>query len=250
GNIEFVADATSVTLQILLAEGVSTAGAAGQVEKVAFHGIKLYRLATEYPVRLRNTVYESNLANHFDLACNSVGATWYVGKDGPTRFRLPGAALPVSAIFSDQVDPAAVSYVDITSGWDTRSTINRIEATNYGELDGQEDNDELIVEDTASQDAYGLYRTTLALNLYDVAPYDASFTDRLAELLDAHNEPENLISSLRWNAQEDPKLAAALEVGQRITVRFDGNVQDSQIVNIQHDVTPTRWIITLNLRSI
>jgi hypothetical protein len=250
GYVEFVADSTSVTLQVLLAESVVVTGSQPSVENVAFHDYKLLELDTDYPQRLRGTVFESNLVNHLDLACNSVGATWYVAKDGWTRFNLPGASLPVSARFSDEPDPAGVSYVDIAAGTDTRTTVNRIEATNYGRAGDVEENDELVVEDTDSQIAYGIYRSTLALNLYDETPYDDSFADRLDALLQAYKTPLPRVSSLRWNAQEDLELVKALEVYQRITVRFDGQDYDSQIVSIQHDFTPTRWIVTLTLQPL
>lgn len=249
GTVEFVADATSAVIRIMLAESVVVGAATDGVERVAFTGMKLSELSTDYPQRLRGTVYESNLANHFDLACNSVGASWYVAKDGVTRFRLPGAQLPVSAIFTDEPMPGAVSYVDIVAGFDTRSTVNRIEAVNYGvDSTGEvEENDELIVEDTASQGTYGIYRSTLAVNLYDVAPYDASFSDRLTDLLEKHSTPTPQVSQLRWNAQENLDLAAALEVGDRLQVRYRGVDYTAQIVSITHDIQPTRWMVTLNL---
>jgi len=248
-EVEFVASGSTATIQVLLAEELEVLGAQSEVEKVAIHSIELLELATDFPTRLRGTVYESSLSNHFDLACNSVGASWYVAKDGVTRFRLPGAALPVSAVFSDEAAPEAVSYVDITAGFDTRSTVNRIEATNYGvnETGDLEQNDELVVEDLDSQNAYGVYRSTVALNLYDGAPYTDSFTNRLDEMLEAHKEPRPIVSVIRWNAQEDLEMAAALEVGQRIMVRYRDADYDCQIVSIQHDITPTRWMVGLNL---
>lgn len=252
GIIEFVADATSATLQVLLAESVTVPGAQDVVENIAVHSIKLLELNTDYPQRLRGTVYESNLANHFDLACNSVGATWYVGKDGVTRFRLPGAALPVSARFSDEVDSTAASYIDIQAGYDTKTTVNYIEATNYGvDAEGvNEENDTLVVEDTASQAAVGLWRSSIATNLYDEAPYADSFVKRLTDLLDEFKTPQARVSSIVWNAQEDLELATALDVGQRINVRYRGRDYDSQIVSIHHDLTPTRWIVTLQLQPL
>lgn len=252
GNIEFVADATTATLQILLAEPISVAGATDEIERVAFSGIRLLELVTDYPVRLRETVYESNLANHFDLACNSVGASWYVGKNGVTRFRLPGAALPVSAVFTDETDDTALHYVDVAAAYDTRGMVNRLDVTNYGvdETRENEQNDELVVSSADSIGTYGVRSARLEVNLWDQAPYDDSLNARLAELLDAADEPRLFISSLRWNAQEDLAAANALDVGQRVIVRFNGTEQDSQIVALQHDITPRRWMVTVTLRRI
>ncbi|QTX04108.1 fibronectin type III domain-containing protein [Agromyces archimandritae] len=252
GSVEFVADATSAVLQILLAEAVTVAGATDSVERAGFHGIRLLELATDYPQRLRETILESDLATHFDLACNSVGATWSVGPDGTTRFQLPGTALPVSAIFSDEIDDSAHSYIDVTAGYDTRAMVNRLEVTNYG-VDAartNEQNDTLVVSSPASIAAYGTRSQTLRTNLYAEAPYDESLTARLAAILDARDEPELLISQLRLNAQQDLTMAAGLDVGQRILARFNGHEQDSQIIAITHDIQPARWLVTLDLQPL
>ncbi|AYD84509.1 minor tail protein [Microbacterium phage Trireme] len=251
-GVEFVADTESVTLQILLAEGITVPADTEAVERVAFSGIQLVELVTDYPVRLRETVYESNLANHFDLACNSVGASWYVGKDGVTRFRLPGAALPVSAVFTDEIDAGALHYIDVTAAYDTRGMVNRLDVTNYGVSEDREteENSELIVVEQSSIDAFGVRSDRLEVNLWDRAPYDESLTDRLANLLAESAEPRLFVSSFRWNAQENLPAANALDVGQRITVRFNGTEQDSQIVALQHDITPRRWIVTVTLRRL
>lgn len=252
GTIEFVADATTATLQIRLAVAVTVPAAADVVERVAFTEISLVELVTDYPVRLRETVYESNLANHFDLACNSAGASWYIAKDGVTRFRLPGSALPVSAVFSDDIAPGALHYIDVNASYDTRGMVNRLDVTNYGVTeDGEsEQNENLIVVAQPSIDLYGVRSSRLEVNLWGEPPYDDALSDRLAALLADADEPRLFISSFRWNAQENPAAANALEVGQRITVRFKGIEQDSQILALQHQITPRRWIITVNVRAI
>ncbi|RZU66746.1 fibronectin type III domain protein [Microterricola gilva] len=252
GFVEFVADATSVTVQILLAETVTVAGAENVIERAAFTGIKLLELNTDYPQRLRETVLESDLATHFDLACNSVGASWGVGKDGTTRFLLPGTALPVTAVFSDQVDDNAQSYIDISAGYDTRAMTNRLVVTNYGvdETRANEKNDELVVTTPASITAYGTRSQTLRTNLYSEVPYGAALTDRLAAILDARDQPELLVSQLRMNAQQDLAMANTLDVGQRIIVHFNGVQQDSQIIAITHDIQPTRWLVTIDLQPL
>lgn len=250
--VEFVADTTTATLRIRLVSLINVPGAVDEVERVAFHGIKLLELATDYPVRLRETVFESNLANHFDLACNSVGASWNVGKDGVTRFVLPGTALPVSVTFSDEATPNALHYVDISAAYDTRGMFNRLDVTNYG-VDAErvnEENDDLVVSSDGSIGQYGMRTARLETNLYSEPPYDESLSKRLNVLLDDNDQPSLLISQLRWNAQENTAMAAALNVGQRITVRYRGKNQDSQIVALQHDISPERWMVTIDLAKV
>lgn len=249
--VDFVADSTSVVIRLMLAELVSVPGATDTVESIAFHTLRFTEAVTDYPQRLRETVYESNLANHLDMACNSVGATWYVAPDGVTRFRLPGTALPVTAVFSDEPGEDFLHYIDTAAAYDTRSLVNRLDVTNYG-VDAErvnEENDELIVTSDSSIDEYGVKSERLETNLWDVPPYDESLADRLAEILDAQDQAQLVITSVKWNAQENLPMASVLDVGQRVLVRFNGTEQDSQIVAIQHDITPTRWLITYDLRK-
>lgn len=252
GYIEFVADASSAVLQVLMAAPVALDGAVENVERIGFTDLKLLELATDYAVRLRETVYESNLANHFDLACNSVGATWHVGKDGVTQFRLPGTALPVTAIFTDEPGETFLHYVDVAAAYDTRELVNRLDVTNYGidEDRDNEENDNLIVTSAPSIDAYGVRSARLDTNLWDRPPYDETLANRLGAILAASAEPQLLIKSFRWNAQESLAIAEELDVGQRILVRRRGVAQDSQIVSLSHDITPTRWMVTVTLQRV
>ena len=245
--IEFVATAKTVRVAVLLATPV-TATAGEDVERIAVHTIRLLQLGTDYPQRLRSTVYESSLSNHFDLACNSVGASWYVDRSGVTQFARPGRAQPIAAVFSDHRENGVLEYIDIATAYDTKTTVNRLEATNFGiGEDDLADNDTVIIERGASMSLYGTYSERLDVNLYNETPYAGSFTSRLTEILDGHDRPDVLCTSLRWNAQENIAAATALEIGQRILIRFGDTTQDSQIVALNHHLTPTRWIVTIDV---
>jgi hypothetical protein len=249
--VEFIATGTSALVQIVLAAALQPAPADAEAERVAFHGITVTELSSDYRQRLRNTVYESNLANHFDLACNSVGATWYVAKDGVTRFAAPAATLPISAVFADASGDGVLEFVDIAAGYDTLGTVNRIEATNYGiGEDGLEQNDTIIANEDDSQARFGVLSTRLDVNLWNAQPYDQAAADRLQLLLADHTEPELFVSEIRWNAQQDLAALVALEIGQRIRIIYRGVAQDSQIVGLTHDVQPTRWMTTLTLQKL
>lgn len=247
-RVEFVADDTTTVLRLMLAGTVAVPAAQDVVERIAVHNISVLELASEYPQRLRSTVYESNLANHFDLACNSVGASWLVDKTGLTRFILPGAALPVDAVFSDTRGEGLLEYTDIKVAYDTRSMANRLDATNHGiGDDGLADDTTVVHTNPQSISLYGERAETVNVNLYTEPPYQGAFEARLTEILDTHDQPELLISSITWNAQQDLYAAADLDVGQRVYVEYMGTVQDSQIVSLAHTITPTRWMITAQL---
>jgi len=243
--LTWVATSTASTVRVLLAEALDVPDATTPVERVVVTDIRITEAAGYYAARLRGTVYESNLANHFDLACNSVGATWYADRNNLTRFSLPGNALPVSAIFSDRALEGALNYVGIDAGYDTRSMVNVLEATNHGiGDDGLADDPTETVENPSSISLYGPRKDKIDLNLYSLPPYDAAFRDRLADILAASFEPARLIGSVTWNAQQDMTAAAALELTQRCTVQFRDTVQDSQLIGLEHTITPTRWLVT------
>ncbi|MFL0202127.1 hypothetical protein ACHFI2_16310, partial [Exiguobacterium acetylicum] len=149
-------------------------------------------------------------------------------------------------------DDNALHYIDVSASYDTRGMVNRLDVTNYGvdEDRKNEQNDELVRVDQASINSYGVRSARLETNLYGVAPYDESLNARLAALLADSGTPRLFISSVTWNAQENIAAANALDVGQRVTVRFNGEEQDSQIVSLQHDITPKRWIVTVALRRL
>lgn len=72
---------------------------------------------------------------------------------------------------------------------------------------------------------------------------------RAEEVFNAYATPAQNISRIRWNAQEDPAVAASLDIQDRVRVEFGGVVQDSRILGIKHDVTPGRWMIELELAA-
>ena len=134
--------------------------------------------AGAYPQRLRSTVYESSLANHFDLACNSVGAAWYVDVNGITRFAAPPSSLPVSAVFSDKARDGALLYTDIDAGYDTQSLVNVLDATNHGiGADGLADDEEVSISNPVSVGLYGPRAEDIAVNI-GTAPSEVIVEER------------------------------------------------------------------------
>jgi hypothetical protein len=71
--------------------------------------------------------------------------------------------------------------------------------------------------------------------------------DRVAEILSAVDDPTEVMTRIVFNAQSNISLASALEIQDRVLVKFRGLEQDSRIVGIGHDISPTRWMVTLDL---
>lgn len=241
----FVASGHSSAIRVVLAEAINVPGETAPIEKAAIVGISVTEAAGDYGQRLRSTVYESDLASHFDLACNSVGAAWYADVTNVTRFSLPGQALPVSTMFSDRSTDGVLLYSDLDVGYDTRSMINILDATNHGiGEDGLAADDTASVSNPQSVSLYGPRKDSIDVNLYTLPPFDAAFNSRLAEILAAGDEPQLLIRSVTWNAQQNLAAAHSLELAQRVFVEFNGTTQDSQLIGLEHTITPTRWMVT------
>jgi hypothetical protein len=126
----FTASATSHTVQIELAETVSAI--VGVMEHVAFYDYALTRVATDLTYRVQDNDIEASLADHFDLATQSVGAYWWVDRFNETKFTQDfDYTLPL-ATFSDVTGTGNLYYTDISTSFDTSTVINEVTLNNAG----------------------------------------------------------------------------------------------------------------------
>lgn len=73
---------------------------------------------------------------------------------------------------------------------------------------------------------------------------------RTAELLTKFSNPVVRVRSLTWNTAQNPTLAYTLDVGSFITVTFKGTTATYRIVGMSHDITPERWMNTLQVEKV
>jgi hypothetical protein len=126
----FTASATSHTVQIELAETVSAI--VGVMEHVAFYDYALTRVATDLAYRVQDNALEASLADHLDLATQSVGAYWWVDRNNQTNFTQDfDYTLPL-ATFSDVTGAGNLYYTDISTSFDTSTVINQVTLNNDG----------------------------------------------------------------------------------------------------------------------
>lgn len=79
--------------------------------------------------------------------------------------------------------------------------------------------------------------------------YTIASERRAREILAGAADPTPVITSIRWNAQEDPRVAAALDIQDRVLVKFRGLEQPSRVIGLKHTLGPTRWIVDLTLAT-
>lgn len=210
---------------------------------------RLYEIPAPAPYRLGDTVYEGPLANHFDIACATRGGAWWVDSTDTVRFREYDDLPEPLATFSDEAfPPGALSYTDIDAAYDTRNTVTRAIVDNHGRdaVSGDADDATYIGENAIAQAEWGVREATIDMTMAEPETY---MPERLAELLSQSPNPEQMITGIRWNAQDDPELAARIDVQDRIVVQFRGKTQISRVLGITHDITPTRWMIRLDLKK-
>jgi hypothetical protein len=249
----FVATASSHQIAVLLGETVILEGGV-EGESLFVSSLKVQEIQSLSTYVLQDVVYESSLLNHFDLACMSANAFWWVDRSGVTQFSSALAGGSSVATFTDARSAGRLEYVSMFATFDTRSTVNDLELTNHGAMDDPEKPGNIIAndltenfKDDTSIATWGPRTASADVSLYEGGSQAGAVARRAAELTLGTSNPARTVTRIRWNAQENPALVASLEIYSLIDVIFQGSTQQSRIVNIRHDVTPSRWMITLEL---
>jgi hypothetical protein len=192
------------------------------------------------PWRLCDTVHETNLANHFDIACNSVGALWWVNADGVTQFAWHPDR------FIDTWDETA--YSSLEQSFDTRRLFNMIEITNHARIQNEKnewvaDDQTTLHQDLTSVATYGPKSTKLDVTL-DPSDIEA----RTQDLLTKTATPRHRISAVTFDTLRVPQVAT-IELADRIGLNRANQTNTAQVVGIQHTIGPDTWTTTFHLQT-
>lgn len=255
---EFTATQEHHAITYMLAEDSTRTTSLGGFEiryDEYFWDIRLEEQGVPLPYRLQSVVYEGPLSNQFSIATDSVGAYWYVDATNTVQFRRELDVVGTVLTFSDDITTeGALHYIDIEKSYDTRNTANDIKLTNHGLQDDPDNPGNDIANDitygftdVTSIESWGAHSDAIETSIYDGGAYAGSIDMRGQEILDAYKEPRKTITSLTWNVFDDITKADVFEIYGRINVEHKGWIQQSRIVSIKHDITPTRWLITLEL---
>lgn len=246
--------ATSTEHQVLVGLGADTmVEPQPDSEYLALLEFTVTQDATIAGYLMGNTVLESSLANHFDIACMSAGAYWWVDAAGITRFGrdLPGTA--DVAVFTDKRTAGQREYVGLDANYDTRAVVNDLAVTNHEsayDADGVtivSGDREMVLTDDTSQGTWGPRSGSAGFTVYDKGTQAGALVARARELLAEHRTALYTPHRIVWNAQEFPALVAALDVFAPVRVISGGQQFLMRIINIKHEITPTRWLVTLEL---
>ena len=207
---------------------------------------------------LQDLVYASTLSNHFDVACNSVGAYWWVDRDNVTQFRPQLANDEVVAKFYDVLQPADalnVYFTGIQASYDTKNVVNNLTMTNHGtKFDaatgyGISDDITYIDNNITSQATWGSRGSTVDTSIYNGPGYTTAIQDRATQILTDYGTPEVSIQSVTFDALKNLNFAWTIDLYSRVQVIFKGITYNCRVTGIHHDISPDGWITTLTLRK-
>ncbi|MGG7466047.1 hypothetical protein [Plantibacter sp. YIM 135347] len=211
------------------------------------------------PYRLQDIVFESDLASHFDLACNSTGARWWVDSKNMVRFLTPDDKSAPIGLWTDNPakvnDPGVFEYVGISTGFDTHGIVNALTLEQHGRKldedgDASADDYSTTFVSAPSVDRWGVRGDSLDTSLYTGQGFEYALDQRSGEVLAERANVARVITGFRWNAQESPTAALGLEVFKPVRVERGNLPQWSRVVGLKHTITPTRWMVDVDLTDI
>lgn len=251
---DFIATADTHTVRLSSAETFNRTTYTGLFENIGLSDMTLTEYADELYL-LQDIVYESTLLNHLELACNSVGASFYVDKANAVQFKRGNDQSPFVAHFADvhdPDDPLHVCYTDVGLSYDTKNVVNDLTMAQHGRKfeDGQgwvADDYNAGFTDQTSLVTWGQRAGTVDTSIYDKGIYFGSLVTRASELLSEVAEAEQVINSVTFDATNFRALAARVELQDRVQVTARGNTHTCRVLGITHDIWPDKWLIKLDL---
>jgi hypothetical protein len=201
---------------------------------------------------LCDTVYESSLANHLDLACNSVGGTWWIDTWGDIQFGIPvdsrlNPSMPdwgnsgVGSLDENQCE-------ELTIGYGTGGLTTVLEITNHARKrndEGAWEADDYTLSAETNSAALGTRKASLDTGLY--ADSEARLAETMTGLAwEILRKTASLLlrpSTIRFDAVANTDLITA-DLNWLLRVTQNGRYYELRTTGIEHSITPDEWIIT------
>lgn len=250
-TLQFTATATSHIIRLTNARAFSLAPQSFSVVECYIEPGTFSELGIPDDYLLQDVVYESSLLNHYQLACDSVGARFWVDADNTVQFRRAAEETGLVATFTDETgDDDELHYIAVDVSYDTRSVVNTLDMKQHGRaLDGDgegiADDYSQTVTDTDSLASWGERASSLDTCLWVGFEHELDVQSRAREVFNLRSVPGYQVTHVRWNAAENLAYAFLLDVGSRVLIRFDGTEQRSRISRIKHSLSGKRWMMDI-----
>ncbi len=194
-----------------------------------------------------NTVYESSVANHLALACDSsTSHRWHIDRYG--RIVVATTYTPNVNFHPAINDPATLAYSRIDYGEDTAQVVNEATLTNHRRVLNEEDNTWNADDQThtyidpTSRATWGAGTASVDVSLDNQTDLDTLG----ASILNRFKDPARLPRSVTVNAQTNPFLIVNTDLNHHAYVAFPDMTSGhgAIIASISHEITHTRWMTT------
>lgn len=253
---QFTATGTTHTVQIT--NGAAVAFQPNQFLSMQIQPVTIVETGRVDPFRLQSTVYEGSLASHFDLACNSTGAYWWVDSHGIAQFRAYSAPDEIVGSWTDNPaelnDPLTFAYTDIDTSFDTKGLVTALTLQQHGAKPGDKgwdaDDSATTFDDATGIDRWGVRGDQLDTTIHTGPGFESALAERANDVFAERARTARTITGFQWNAQENPGKALALEIYDRVRVKRGKLVVTARIIGLKHTITPTRWIVDVALTEI
>lgn len=250
--LPFRVSSSKGTVQFQPVAGANTTYAAGGgAIALTFRDMRLTRLSDPKGYQLSDLALQSNLANHLDIACNTVGARWWVNKAGSTvvsrQFLTSSPRLTVGDTATD-----TISYTDVSLSFDTKNVVNALSVTNHGRdiATGNTADVSYTFTADASLRKWGARASAIDMSMYADGAYASNIMRRSQDLMSTLSRPKYAVSRFTVNVQSRPDVLEWLELRAPIQVRYGNVVQTCRVLSLSHSVDPTRWEITVEVNEI
>lgn len=234
-----------------VAGAATTYPAGGGTLALTFRNMKVTRISDPKGYQLSDIALQSNLANHLDIACNTVGARWWVNKDGQTivsrQFLNNGSHLTVGDTAADDI-----SYTDVSLSFDTKNVVNALAVNNHGRDVATGNTEDVTYSFTADSSIrrWGAHASSVDMSMYSEGAYASNLTRRAQDLMSSLSRPKYTVSQFTINVQSRPDVLEWLELRAPIRVRYGDIDQTCRILSLSHSIDPTRWEVTVEVNEI
>jgi hypothetical protein len=248
--VRFVPTAKSGSVGFFQQTDATLGAGASTALTITIRDMRVIKVGQPDAYALQDVGYESSLLNHFDLACNSVGARWYVTKRGVVLFRRSEEDAEPGARFSD-TDTGDVSYTDVALGYDTRNVVNSLKLNQHGydPATGNTADESITFTQDSSIARWGARASEIDTCLYLGAPHTDDAAQRAREVMTPLRRPRYTVQQITFNAQSKIDVLDALELRSTIAIDYEDLHQQSRVLAIRHVITPTQWMVTVDVNE-
>jgi hypothetical protein len=80
--------------------------------------------------------------------------------------------------------------------------------------------------------------------------YDNTIDTRALELLADFADPEVTVNSITFNTAQNPIISVGIDIASLVNIEFNGTTTLYRVTGISHDITPERWMMTLQTAKV